>query len=374
MSMQLRSTATGAGPSSGCDGATCSGSRPPVPVMDRRYLHCGDDFGLWSSTDCDAWRKCMRSMFKPPASPPRTGFTLIELLVVIAVIGLLLALLLPAVQAAREAARRATCKSNLRQIGMALHNYHEAHQTLPPGLFNSVQPLIGPDHVRQDWMCALLPYLDQRPLYDELQSQIQSGTDYPWYAANSSIPISAITCPSDPGSPKTWAVGGTPISEGFHGNYALCFGSSTLNPMTDQAGTHRDGMFFALSRTRIADVIDGTSNTLMGAEIIVVPDVGIVADTRGRHLDAVHGGTLISTGEPPNTRTGDKGDFCIGIPRAPCQSNDGTDFVHFARSYHSGGVNASFADGSLRWITDSIDAAVFRALGTRAGREVAAAY
>src|SRR5262249_24070463 len=201
----------------------------------------------------------------------------------------------PPERAAREAAGRATCKGNLRQIGLALHNYHEAPQPLPPGLLNSVQPLIGPDHVRQDWMCALLPYLDQRPLYDALQSQIQSGTDYPWYAANSSTPIIVITCPSDPGSPKIRAVGVTPISERFHGNYALCCGSSTVKPTTDQAGTHRDGMFFALSRTRFADVIDGTSNTLMGAEIIVVPDVDNVADTRGRHLDAVHGGTLIST-------------------------------------------------------------------------------
>ena len=300
----------------------------------------------------------------------KSGFTLVELLVAIAVVAILIALLLPAVQAAREAARRATCKSNLRQISLALHSYHDAQQAFPPGIYNSIWPLSGPDHIRQDWICGILSYLEQGSLSDALQVQIQTGADYPWYATGTSTPIRLITCPSDPGSPKTQAVGGTPVSEGFHGNYALCSGSSVLNPAGDPTGTRRDGMFFALSRIRMADVRDGTSNTLMGAEIIVVPDSSGVADTRGRHLDAVHGGTLLTTLEPPNTASGDQGDFCIAIARAPCGPLGGANIVHFARSYHLGGVTAVSADGSVRFVSDSVDGTVFRALGTRSGGEI----
>jgi prepilin-type N-terminal cleavage/methylation domain-containing protein/prepilin-type processing-associated H-X9-DG protein len=299
-----------------------------------------------------------------------SGFTLVELLVALAIIGLLVALLLPAVQAAREAARRAACQSNFRQLGMALFAYHDSHQAFPSGLFNTVWPIPNRDFDRRDWMCVLLPYVEQPAIYAAIEAQQQTGDGYPWFADGTSNPISLIVCPSDPAGPKTWAVGGTDTSEGFHGNYALCQGSTVLNPPGDLGGTRRDGMFYALSGTRIADVLDGTSQTLMGSEIIVVPDRQGTADTRGRHLDAVHGGTLVSTLEPPNSRVGDKGDFCIGIRRAPCQPVGGDNIVHFARSYHAGGVQALLVDGSVRWVSDTVEARAFRALGTRSGGEV----
>jgi prepilin-type N-terminal cleavage/methylation domain-containing protein len=301
------------------------------------------------------------------------GFTLIELLVVLAIIGLLVALLLPAVMAAREAARRATCKNNFRQVGLALHLYHDSHLVFPPGLFNTVWPLPDRDYDRRDWMCALLPHLEQPAVGDAIEAQQRTGKGYPWFAAGTSSPIRLIVCPSDPASPKVRAVGGTDVSEGFHGNFALCLGSTVLNPPGDLTGTRRDGIFYALSGTRITDILDGTSLTLMGAEVIVVPDSQDEADTRGRHLDAVHGGTLFSTSEPPNTRLGDKGDFCIGTRLAPCQPQGGNNIVHFARSYHSGGVHGLRADGSVRWLADSIDAGAYRALGTRGGAEVVSA-
>jgi prepilin-type N-terminal cleavage/methylation domain-containing protein/prepilin-type processing-associated H-X9-DG protein len=296
------------------------------------------------------------------------GFTLVELLVVIAIIGILVSLFLPAVQAAREAARRSTCKSNFRQLGLALHMHHESRHVFPPGLFNTVWPVPDRDYDRRDWMCGLLAYLEQDALAAAIEAQQRSESDYPWFAEGTSNPIRLLACPSDPASPKTWAIGGTDISEGFHGNYALCLGSTVLNPANDLTGSRRNGLFYALSSTRIEDILDGASQTLAGAEIIVVADTDL-ADTRGRHLDAVHGGTLISTLEPPNTRTGDKGDFCIDMRRAPCQPIGGSNIVHFARSYHAGGVHALFADGSVRWTADSISAVTYRALGTRAGGE-----
>jgi len=309
--------------------------------------------------------------FVPHSRPTRPAFTLIELLVVIAIIAMLLGLLLPAVQRVREAANRIKCAHHLRQLGLALHQHHDAHEQFPSGLLNTAWPLQGPDHERRDWMPRILPFLEREALYREFEAQVATGQGYPWFAPNASAPIPLLLCPSDPAGPKIYGVGGTPVSEGFHGNYALCLGSTALNPPGDLTGTRRDGLFFALSRTRLSSVLDGTSHTLMGAEIIVVPDTD-QADTRGRHLDAVHGGTLFTTQQPPNTAVGDQGDFCIEVRRAPCRPLGGGDIAHYARSYHADGVNALFADGAVRRLANGVDARVYRALGTRAGGEVAA--
>lgn len=300
----------------------------------------------------------------------RSGFTLLEAIVVIAIIAILIGLLLPAVQKVREAAKRIQCRNNLKQLGLALHNHHDARESFPPGLFNSVWPLTGPDHERRSGVAALFPYLEQAPLYERIEAQIRAG-NYPWYAVGSDARIAVLVCPADPNSPKTWGFSNSPVQEGFHGNYSLCAGSTVLNPSDDRTGSRRDGLFFAFSRTRFSDVLDGTSTTLMAGEIVVVPDPpNDDCDVRGRYLDAVSGGTLFTTLEPPNSALGDVGDFCIPIPQAPCRGNNGRDIAHFLRSYHSGGVHALFADGSVRWIANSIDPQTYRALGTRAGGEV----
>jgi len=307
---------------------------------------------------------------RPRSDPLRGGFTLIEVLVVIAIIGLLIALLLPAVQSAREAARDLHCKNNLKQLGLALHGYHDVHGSFPPGLLNSAWPPTGPDFERRSWMPTILPYIGQQPLYDKIEAHMQSGGGYPWYAPDTSSAIATVVCPSDQAGPKTYGVGGTPVSEGFHGNYALCLGSTVLNPADDLTGTRRDGLFFALSRVRFGDVLDGTSQTLMGGEIVVVRDLDDRADTRGRYLDALHGGTLFTTLQPPNTDVGDKGDYCIPISRAPCQPLGGDLIAHYLRSYHPGHVNTLYADGSVRRLADTVAPNVVRAAGTRAGGEI----
>jgi prepilin-type N-terminal cleavage/methylation domain-containing protein/prepilin-type processing-associated H-X9-DG protein len=301
------------------------------------------------------------------------AFTLVELLVVTAIIAILIGLLLAAVQKVREAANRIRCASNLRQTGIALLQYHDTYGCLPPGLLNTFYPPRGAEFERRSWMPTILPYLEQQAFYEELEGYMRAGRGYPWFVPHASTPIPVLLCPSDPAGPKTFGVGGTDVSEGFHGNYALCMGAGLFNPPEDPTGTRRDGVFCALSRTRLADIQDGTSTTLLGSEIIVIPDRGHEADVRGRYLDALHGGTLFSTRHPPNTREGDSGEYCIDSPRDPCRSQDRANTVHFARAYHPGGVNSLFADGSLRLTADTVAPDLYRALGTRAGGEVVSA-
>ena len=122
------------------------------------------------------------------------GFTLVEVLVVLTILGLLIALLLPAVQAAREAARGLHCKNNLKQLGLALHGYHDVNGSFPPGLLNSAWPATGPDFERRSWMPTILPYIGQQALYDKIESHMQSGAGYPWYAPDTSIAIATVVC------------------------------------------------------------------------------------------------------------------------------------------------------------------------------------
>src|SRR5262249_46050414 len=128
----------------------------------------------------------------------RSAFTLVELLVVIAIIGVLIGLLLPAVQKIREAANRIKCASNLRQVGLALHNYHDTYGRFPPGLLNTFMgplPAQGPDCERRSWMPTILPFIEQDALAREFEIERQAGR-YPWYAPNASTPLSLLLCPS----------------------------------------------------------------------------------------------------------------------------------------------------------------------------------
>ena len=307
------------------------------------------------------------------------AFTLIELLVVIAIIGVLIALLLPAVQAAREAARAAQCSSRLRDVCLALHNHHETYERFPHGTYNYLDstfytpPPYNDMQDRRCWMHDTLPFLEQQGIYDrfvEYMSNHPSALGFP----ESRTMIPTLSCPSDPTSPKLhtfWGgLDGVP-TQGFSGNYIVCAGSTYFNPGGVTNSAKLDGLFFAVSKVRIGDISDGTSQTAMASELILSPDTDS-HDIRGRYYNPAHGGVLFSTRIPPNTLVPDQLNWCAThpVPRAPCIWT-GTDMFVSPRSYHPGGVYLGMADGSVRFIPDYINAGVFRALGSRNGGELA---
>lgn len=328
---------------------------------------------------------------------PQSGFTIIELLVAIAIIGLLIAILIPAVQQARLVARKAQCSNHLKQLGIAMHNYQEAHRVLPPGQFNYMGDDL--DHVTQPdgsisekgparscWMQQILPYIDQKPLYDQLP--FDSNLAARKWGTDLNVPIWTVVptlmCPNDPANPKVVTDQGTgpEDSEGFHGNYVMCAGNTEFS-LADQgevtgvgSGHNLNGMFYAISSTRFNEVTDGLSNTVMGGELILNRDKteaangGVGArDVRGRYYNSYRGNGLFSTQFPPNSSVPDEVRNCqIPNPVSPC--NTGADvIVQYARSYHAGGVNILMADGSVKFLNNSMSTEIFRALGSRAGKE-----
>ncbi len=191
----------------------------------------------------------------------RCGFTLVELLVVIAIIGILIALLLPAVQAAREAARRSTCSDNLKQLGVALQNYHDVNRSFPT---MTVFGAGGPSPQRaynHTWITASLPYLEQQPLYENTNKLIRA-----WGQPIMGAMLPVLKCPSDSDYPKdvagTWGLSITNYggSEGYH------WWTSAYNVLGDSQTRDYSGVFSEDQWNRIADIPDGTSNVIMVAE------------------------------------------------------------------------------------------------------------
>ena len=314
----------------------------------------------------------------------RRGFTLIELLVVIAIIAILMALLLPAVQQAREAARRTQCKNNLKQIGLALHNYHDTFTVFPPGGTYRVNVTQSAGWSVQ---ARLLPFLDQA----NLQNLIDFSQPYSTQPAVISTRLGVLLCPSETndraypdGSLTYWPC-----------NYAANYGVWFLwNPTNNQLGT---GAFGPNSSTGTRDFADGTSNSVAMSEVkawqYYLRDVG-GTPTMPSSPSAVSslGGTLKNSGhnEWVDSRANQTAFTTTFVPNSKCPHNDaGTirdiDFVSsregisataetFAvmtsRSHHTGIVNSLLMDGAVRSISENIDINVWRALGTRAGGEV----
>jgi prepilin-type N-terminal cleavage/methylation domain-containing protein len=300
----------------------------------------------------------------------RFGFTLVELLVVIAIIGILVALLLPAIQAAREAARRTQCNNRLKQIALALHNYHDTIGRLP---FATICYINGASpgqstNSRQSWYHMILPFVEQAAYYEEIRPRIETN-QFPGGWPEASVIIDGFMCPSDPVGPKT-------VNQGFHGNYLPCHGSGTAG---SGAGI-TDGIFYPLSKTKLTDITDGTSNTVMLGEIRLQRDgipaegIGNVVcgsphDLRGRYHNTFHGNATFTTMRSPNTPVGDACQYCAGTTNVPCRACVSSNEEIHARSWHAGGVQAALADGSVRFISDNINQATFQALGTRSGGE-----
>ncbi len=300
----------------------------------------------------------------------RRGFTLIELLVVIAIIAVLIALLVPAVQKVREAAARTQCQNNLKQLGLGMHNYHDTYKVLPPGQFMlmaSNNPNNGWD--RQCWQTPVLPYVEQQALYTTIQQN--QPTTYTCYIPGTEQPLVVFMCPSDDlaGRNVTYTKQGS-TSQGFHGNYAMCAGSTTFG--NDGQGDNLNGLFYSFSKVRLTGITDGTSNTLMGSETVIAPEPSSSDDIRGRYYNSWDGNNLVSTLNPPNTTASDYSYLCNqSFAPAPCVTGDNParGYVRYARSYHTSGVNALLADGSVRFVTQTVNAQTWQNLGTRAGNE-----
>ncbi len=306
------------------------------------------------------------------------GFTLVELLVVIAIIGVLIALLLPAVQQAREAARRMQCANNQKQLGIAMHNYHDTFGNFPPGVVGRVNyDATDPNNFENTpptWMQMLLPFIEQGNLYDQMKPHFDQGLRAATAPGRFTI-IEGLMCPSDANAPKITNIEPSTWSGnfGFAGNYVACSGSDYFTPSSDPHMQNNNGMFFARSKTDFADVVDGTTNTFMMGEILVVPDVAprnsTNQDLRGSYYFGRRAAGCFSTREPPNSLVGDRLSSCRNLPRTPCNGQGTDNMIILARSLHPGGANMTLGDGSVRFVAETINRSVFQGFGTRAGSE-----
>jgi prepilin-type N-terminal cleavage/methylation domain-containing protein/prepilin-type processing-associated H-X9-DG protein len=289
-------------------------------------------------------------------SKRRNAFTLIELLVVIAIIAILIALLVPAVQKVREAAARLQCQNNLKQIGLALHSYHDRTKRLPPGYASNVNGAGQDTGPGWGWAAHILPDLEQAPLHRQITFTLDIGN-----AANAAPRrqvLAIFRCPSDSG-PDTFVASGTSVDIAF-GNYIGMFG----RPEITNNGGAGNGIFYRNSPTRLTDITDGTSNTLAVGERS--SDLALstwVGAATGAQVPPVKVSPLGPEGAPVLV-LGHTGDAAEG--HTP---NNPTNHVDDFYSRHVTGVNFLFADGGVRIINNTINPVVWEALGTRCGNE-----
>jgi prepilin-type N-terminal cleavage/methylation domain-containing protein len=298
---------------------------------------------------------------------PQFAFTLVELLVVIAIIGILVGLLLPAVQAAREAARRMQCSNNMHQLGIALHNYADAHKRFPQGSIgrNPTTGLYPANAKRTPFIRHMLDFLEQgnrgRLYNDNLNWHNQPAVNYPIVFAY----LSTWHCPSDTSLQME-----TNVQYDFKGNYGVNWGAET-QLLSNQANK---GPFYFNYGARFGDITDGTSNTFGMLEMIQAPTpAGTPIDRRGRPWNDDSVCYQINTELTPNSKAPDRG-VCVNRPemKLPCISVTAIDQQMMAsRSRHTGGVQVMMCDASVHFLTDAIDIVTYRALSTQAGGEVA---
>lgn len=293
----------------------------------------------------------------------RRGFTLIELLVVIAIIAILIALLLPAVQQAREAARRSTCKNNMKQIGLALHNYHDNFNKFPIGSLGT--------GFRTNWRGQLLPYLDQAAIYN-LADPFQPGTG--GYTAMRGLLVPVYKCPSSPLDP--FALNPTGQTNNNTSNLMLIDYVGVMGAYPDPANRDakctvagaanygeycNNGILSYNESFSMRDITDGSSNT-----VIVAEQSGIVGtrDIRSNYYGGWSGNNI--TGNATTMTAGDwgSGTTTVRYKINSDSASSGAQYTYGANtiinSYHVGGVHCLLADGSVRFVSENIDFPLFQ--------------
>ncbi len=316
----------------------------------------------------------------------RRAFTLIELLVVIAIIAILVALLLPAVRQAREAARRSSCKNNLKQLGVACHNYHDTHGMWPPGTMSDQERISTNEECgrrRGSWMYAILPQMEQKNVFEQINPNVPMNNGSNRNARGTHI--EPYVCPSDTNATsanKGSRCGGNYARASYAGNG----GEQAVNVVRGQLWTRfsaaRRGVFGNNGSARMRDITDGTANTVAIWEVAAGRDGN---DMRG----------VWAPGRPAVVLTGgcDQGD-CQGINGGsnPGWAPDdvryiqnkrirdsnprilagwgGADSQHGPKSYHTGGCQALMADGSTHFFSENLSLTVYEDLSTSAGGEV----
>ena len=377
----------GQGPS---DGATARGDTPPIgsAVVGPSLAGAPSSDEIESQNPAPGLHGCPRGNACVRRCRRCRGFTLIELLVVVAIVAVLIALLLPAVQAAREAARRIQCVTNLKQLGLGLQSYHDSAGCFPMGYCAGRPFRDGATETSPgwSWACMILPQMEQGPVYSALNFHL--AVENPANTTTIRSLLGAFVCPSDQ-TQGPFAVRnrtGVILATAAPASYAACVGGNETDTATgindDGQGT---GIFYRNSRTRLADVIDGTSSTILLVE-------RAWANANGIWAGAIENGVIARGPSNRCPTTGAMSDPAATLVQAHCHlintNSDPDGGLDDCSSFHPGGANFVFADGSVHFLKTiladggstslgepiySRPELVFQALATRASGEIVSA-
>jgi prepilin-type N-terminal cleavage/methylation domain-containing protein len=313
-------------------------------------------------------QRAQRAASPFPPSCRTSGFTLVELLAVIAIIGTLVGLLLPAVQVAREAARRSSCSNNVKQIALGMHGHHDAMRAFPCGQIRPLQRFAytdgtyfsgpGKTIIREarTWMIMVCPFTEMIDVYDRCMTAVSLNSNELYNLSVARVKQRIFMCPTDITSGGIANKG----TRGFCGSYVASASSTAFGGAG--GGTALDGISFALSKVKISDVTDGLSKTTMLGECVVGPDTS--AHGHGLYFNGWVGETLFSTLHTPNTTVSDVLQYIDDYrPWAPTIT--GSPFNASTRSMHADGVTIAMGDASVKFVTNSVNAAVWTAAGSR---------